>query len=111
MTLIEPPLHLQHCHDSSAAQLFTEAERNNYLKEIPQWAYSVEKQKISRQFTFKNYYETLAFINAVAWIAHRENHHPDIEFGYNRCTINFSTHTVGGITLFDVICAAHIEQL
>lgn len=105
------PLHLQHCQTDTTPQLLTEEQLNTYLKDIPEWNYSVEKQEISRHFTFKNYYQTLAFINAAAWIAHQENHHPDIAFSYNNCTICFTTHSAGGITLFDFICAARIEQL
>lgn len=111
MTHLDPQLHLQHCQTNTQPQLLTEKQCNSYLKEIPEWNYSVEEQKITRHFKFKNYYQTLAFINAAAWIAHQQDHHPDIEFGYNNCTINFTTHSAGGITIFDFICAARIEQL
>ena len=104
-------LHEQHCQSDTKPKLLTEEQRNQYLKEISRWNYSAENKKISRNFKFKNYYQTLAFINAVAWIAHQENHHPDILFGYNNCTIDFTTHSAGGLTAFDFICAAHIDQL
>ena len=101
----------QHCQPDKKPELLTEEQRKHFLQELSHWDLSDEKQKISRIFKFKDYYQTLAFINAVAWIAHQENHHPDILFGYNSCTIEFTTHSAGGITLFDFICAAHINQL
>jgi 4a-hydroxytetrahydrobiopterin dehydratase len=62
-------------------------------------------------FQFKNYYETMAFVNAVAWVAHREDHHPDLEVGYNKCTVRYSTHSVGGLSENDFICAAKVDSL
>ena len=79
------------------------------LKEVPGWGY--DGKVIAKTWSFKNYYETLAFVNAVAWLAHREDHHPDLSVGYNRCRVEFSTHSVGGISENDFICAAKIEAL
>jgi 4a-hydroxytetrahydrobiopterin dehydratase len=53
----------------------------------------------------------MAFVNATAWISHRENHHPDIELSYNQVTMRYSTHKVGGLTLNDFVCAAKIDSL
>jgi 4a-hydroxytetrahydrobiopterin dehydratase len=53
----------------------------------------------------------MAFVNAVAWIAHREDHHPDLAVSYNRCRVEWSTHSVGGLSENDFICAAHIEAM
>ncbi len=64
-----------------------------------------------RTFLFANYHETIAFVNALAWIAHHEDHHPDLQVHYNRCVVAFSTHSAGGVTLNDVICAAKAERL
>jgi 4a-hydroxytetrahydrobiopterin dehydratase len=66
---------------------------------------------IRKTFRFADYHRTMAFVNAVAWIAHREDHHPDIAFGYDRCTLRFATHSVGGISLNDFICAAKVDAL
>jgi 4a-hydroxytetrahydrobiopterin dehydratase len=66
---------------------------------------------ILRQFKFANYYETMAFVNAVAWVAHRQDHHPDLEVGYNRVTVRFSTHSVGGLSENDFISAANVDAL
>ena len=75
------------------------------------WAMSDDGRLISRAFKFKNYYHTIAFVNAVAWIANREDHHPDLEVGYNRCLVQFSTHAIGGLSRNDFICAAKIDAL
>jgi 4a-hydroxytetrahydrobiopterin dehydratase len=53
----------------------------------------------------------MAFVNALAWIAHVEDHHPDVEFGYNYCRVHWSTHTVNGLSLNDFICAAKVDGL
>jgi len=87
----------------------TKAEIDSLLKEVPGWSY--DGKVIAKAYSFKNYYETMAFVNALAWIAHREDHHPDLSVGYNRCRVEFSTHSIGGISRNDFICAAKIEQL
>jgi len=66
---------------------------------------------IERTFKFANYHEAMAFVNAMAWIAHREDHHPDAAFGYNRCTLRFNTHDVNGISVSDFHCAAAVNAL
>jgi len=66
---------------------------------------------IRKAFEFKNFYETVAFVNAVAWVANREDHHPDLEVSYNKCRIHFTTHGAGGLTQNDFICAAKIDAL
>ena len=67
--------------------------------------------EIAKTFKFKNYYETMAFVNAAAWVSHREDHHPDMEVGYNTCRVRYSTHSVGGLSENDFICAAKLESL
>jgi len=73
--------------------------------------WSTSEDRLTRSFAFPDYHHTLAFVNAVAWIAHREDHHPDLAVYYNRCVVTWSTHSAGGITLNDVICAAKVERL
>lgn len=75
------------------------------------WTLDAGSDSIHRQFRFKNYYETIAFVNAVAWIAHTEDHHPDLEVGYNRCLVRYSTHAVDGLSENDFICAAKLDAL
>jgi 4a-hydroxytetrahydrobiopterin dehydratase len=67
--------------------------------------------RLRKSFAFPSYPDTIAFVNAVAWIAQREDHHPDLIVGYGRCDVTWSTHSAGGVTLNDVICAAKIERL
>ncbi len=98
----------QPCKPSTPA--LTSGEVATLLKSLGGWALT-EGGAISRQFKFKNYYETMAFVNAVAWIAHREDHHPDLEVGYNKCTVRYSTHSVGGLSQNDFICAAKVDAL
>jgi 4a-hydroxytetrahydrobiopterin dehydratase len=81
------------------------------LSQVPGWVANDAGSEITRTYKFADYYETMAFVNALAWIAHREDHHPDLEVGYNRCRVRFSTHTVKGLSLNDFICAAKIDDL
>jgi 4a-hydroxytetrahydrobiopterin dehydratase len=66
---------------------------------------------IQKRYGFADYHRTMAFVNAVAWIAHAEDHHPDLVVSYNACTVRFSTHSVGGISINDFICAAKLDAL
>ena len=79
------------------------------LKQLSGW--QKDKDTIAKTFSFKNYYETMAFVNAVACISHREDHHPDLEVGYNKCRMVYSTHSAGGLTESDFKCAAKVEAL
>jgi 4a-hydroxytetrahydrobiopterin dehydratase len=81
------------------------------LAQTPRWSLNDAATELSRSFKFGNYHETMAFVNAQAWIAHREDHHPDIEVGYNRCHVRFSTHSIKGLSENDYICAAKINAL
>jgi len=75
------------------------------------WTMNAEGKEIRRTFAFKNYYQSMAFVNAVAWIAHGEDHHPDMAVGYNKVTVVLSTHSVGGLSENDFISAAKIDAL
>ncbi len=81
------------------------------LAELKGWSVDADGKHISRTFTFKNFHETMAFVNAVAFIAHREDHHPDLEVSYKNCRIRYNTHTVNGLSENDFICAAKIDAL
>ena len=80
------------------------------LGTVREWILSEDGKQINRQYRFKNYYETMAFINALAWIAHQEDHHPDLEVSYNRCMVRFSTHSIGGLSENDFICAKSFSR-
>ena len=81
------------------------------LAQVPEWDINDEKTTISRHFIFKGYYKTMAFVNATAWIANQENHHPDLLVGYNYCTVKYTTHAIGGLSENDFICAAKVDAL
>ncbi len=66
---------------------------------------------IGKVFDFKNYYQTMAFVNAVAWLSHREDHHPDLNVSYNKCHVEYSTHAINGLSENDFICAAKVDAL
>ena len=80
-----------------------------HLQALAEWRNTGDR--IERTFKFSDYHQTMAFVNALAWIAHREDHHPDLGVYYGRCVVTFSTHDAGGVTLNDVICAAKAERL
>lgn len=79
------------------------------LKELSGWEQA--GNEIVKTYRFKNYHETVAFVNATAWVSHREGHHPDLAVAYNQCLIRYSTHAIGGLSENDFICAAKIDSL
>ncbi|GMT42219.1 MAG: putative pterin-4-alpha-carbinolamine dehydratase [bacterium] len=87
----------------------TEDEIKAKLDMIAGWKY--KDGCIERRFLFKDHYETIAFVNAVAWISHAQGHHPDMLVGYNGCKIRYSTHSIGGMSENDFICAARVNSL
>lgn len=86
-----------------------EAEVNRLLAGLAGWERG--DGAIGKEFRFKNYGQAIGFVNAVAWIAQRENHHPDLQVGYNRCRVAYTTHAIGGLSENDFICAAKVEAL
>jgi 4a-hydroxytetrahydrobiopterin dehydratase len=91
----------------------SETETASYLAAINGWSY--QEGQIVKTFSFQNFHETMAFINAVAYIMHSEDHHPELIVHYNRCTIRSNTHSVnnrqGGLSENDFICAAKIDVI
>lgn len=91
----------------------TESEQGAYLQAVTDW--SLDQGKLCKTFSFENYYQTLAFINAIAYVIHAEDHHPELVITYNRCIIRFDTHSVnggkGGISENDFICAAKVDAI
>ena len=87
----------------------TDAQIGPMLKGLDGW--SREGNTIAKTFRFKNYWETMAFVNATAWVSHREDHHPDVALGYNQCKVTYVTHAIGGLSENDFICAAKIDAL
>jgi 4a-hydroxytetrahydrobiopterin dehydratase len=79
------------------------------LQQLKGWL--LEDGKLVKVYPFANYHHTMAFVNALAWISHREDHHPDLAVGYNRCRVTYWTHAVGGLSENDFICAAKCDAL
>ena len=113
MKLSEPPvsnLTSKHCQAfKPGTPALAAKEIKPLLAQVTGW--KRDGKEISRTFEFKNYYETMAFVNALAFISHRENHHPDLSVGYNKCGVKYSSHEVGGLSENDFICAAKVDAL
>ena len=86
-------------------------EVTRLLGTLPGYKADLLVGSISKVYEFKNFYETMAFVNAVAYIAHVEDHHPDLAVSYNRCVVTYSTHAIGGLSENDFICATKTEAL
>ncbi len=81
------------------------------MPQLPGWELVEHGHALTKTFAFADYYRTMAFVNALAFVAHREDHHPDLSVHYDRCVVRFSTHDVGGLSENDFICAAKAEAL
>lgn len=79
------------------------------LAQLDGW--TADARILAKTFSFADYHRTMAFVNLVAWIAHREDHHPDLQVSYNRCRVEWNTHSVGGLSENDFICAAQIDRM
>ncbi|MFM7460328.1 MAG: 4a-hydroxytetrahydrobiopterin dehydratase [Burkholderiales bacterium] len=98
-----------HCAPGGQAAALDDTTINAHLASLDGWARV--GNEIRKTYRFKNYHETMAFVNASAWVSHQQDHHPDMSVHFNRCVVAYSTHDAGGITLNDFICAAKIEAL
>jgi 4a-hydroxytetrahydrobiopterin dehydratase len=97
-------------HCEAKTSLLTGNDINSHLKEIsPEWQLAKDSRSISRTFKFRNYYDTMAFVNVVAMVAHQQDHHPEMTVKYNTCRVEFSTHSVDGLSMNDFICAAKVD--
>ncbi len=75
------------------------------------WQLAADTKSLSRSFSFRDFFRTMSFVNALAHIANIEDHHPDLEVGYNYCRVRYSTHAIDGLSQNDFICAAKIDRL
>jgi len=87
------------------------SEVSNLLAQVPEWKLSDDGKRITRAYGFSNFHETIEFVNAAAYVIHKEDHHPDLEVSYKTCKVTFWTHSVGGLSLNDFICAAKLDML
>jgi 4a-hydroxytetrahydrobiopterin dehydratase len=105
---MSPPLHLQRCQHQAGPALGP-AEQAALLAQVPGW--TIADGLLQRRFKFPDFHHTMAFVNAVAWIAHEQDHHPDMAVSYNHCTLSWNTHSAGGLSINDFICAARVDAL
>jgi len=91
----------------------TPSEIVTRLANVPDWKLSGDGADVAieKTYRFANYYQTMAFVNAVAFIAHAEDHHPDLSVHYDRCVVRLSTHDVQGISSTDLDCAKRFDAL
>jgi 4a-hydroxytetrahydrobiopterin dehydratase len=100
----------RHCKPcEGGVQALTGDEADRLLAQLNGW--ERVGSALHKTFRFGNYFETMAFVNATAWISHQENHHPDLEVGYRDCRVSYTTHAIGGLSENDFICAARIDAL
>ncbi len=98
------------CKPCTAATPALEQDRiNTLLAQLDGWGQ--QGSAINKIFNFDNYYQTMSFVNAVAWIANQQDHHPELMVGYNKCKVEFMTHAVHGLSENDFICAARVDAL
>jgi 4a-hydroxytetrahydrobiopterin dehydratase len=102
--------HCQPCVGGVSA--FTLAQAHALQRQVaPEWQLIDDGKAIKREFSFRDFYRTMSFVNALAHIANIEDHHPDLEVGYNYCRVRYSTHAVKGLSDNDFICAAKIDRI
>ncbi|MFT5140856.1 MAG: 4a-hydroxytetrahydrobiopterin dehydratase [Rhodothermales bacterium] len=82
-----------------------------FLEQVPGWQPSEDGKSIKRSFKFKGFFRTMSFVNALAWIANQQGHHPDFSVGYHYCEVQFTTHAIGGLSENDFICASRVNAL
>ncbi|UXI67131.1 4a-hydroxytetrahydrobiopterin dehydratase [Tahibacter amnicola] len=101
-----------HCQPRKGAEHALDRARCETLcSQVDGWALADDGKSLHKAFRFEDFHRTMGFVNAVAYMANREDHHPDMEVGYNYCRMRWSTHDVGGISLNDFVCAAKVDAL
>ena len=106
------PLAQAHCLSLTGSEhKLTQARIAELILEVPGWELAEEGRALTKTFKFDNYYQTMAFVNALAYVAHVEDHHPDLGVHYDRAVVRYSTHDVGGLSENDFICAAKADLL
>ncbi len=108
---MKPLLEMNCQHDDKAKVALDTYLRDQHMAELKGWKPVNGGKGIQRIFEFKNFYHTMSFVNAVAWVANKEAHHPDMEVSYAKCVITYTTHDMDGLGINDMICAAKINAL
>jgi 4a-hydroxytetrahydrobiopterin dehydratase len=105
-------LHQRRCRPCEGGTTALDSRRTGaLLGQVPGWRLSGDRLAIERDFRFSRFEQTIAFVNALAWVAHGQGHHPDIEAAPTRCRVRFTTHAIGGLSENDFICAARVNDL
>lgn len=110
---MESVLHNKHCESCEGiGQALSADQIQRVFPQLAEgWQVSADHKTIRKSFAFTDFYETMAFVNALAWMAHIENHHPDLEVSYKHCLVSYTTHALSGLSMNDFICAAKVDQL
>ena len=102
----------QHCQScAEGGEPLADDRVQSLLSQVEGWSLTDDGKAITRTFEFEHFYKTMSFVNAMAHVVNREDHHPDLEVSYGKCGVKFWTHTVGGLSENDFICAAKIDAL
>ncbi|VTU39598.1 Putative pterin-4-alpha-carbinolamine dehydratase [Variovorax sp. PBS-H4] len=98
---------------TKARRALSATEIVSHLARVDAWKLTGDGADVAieKTFNFANYFETIAFVNALALVAHKQDHHPDLSVHYNRCVVRFNTHDVGGLSATDFDCAAQVDAL
>lgn len=100
----------KHCKSCEpGAKPLDQGAVSDLMRQIDGW--QLADQSISKAYRFKDYYQTMSFVNAIAWLAHMEDHHPQLTVNYNSCLVEYSTHAAHGLTENDFICASRTDAL
>jgi 4a-hydroxytetrahydrobiopterin dehydratase len=99
----------QRCQPRDGQAAMPDDEVEYYLDELSGWARI--DGALEKAYAFATFHEAMAFANAIAWLAEREDHHPDLAISHGRCAVRLATHAVGGLSMNDFICAAKIDAL
>jgi 4a-hydroxytetrahydrobiopterin dehydratase len=101
---------LRERHCTHGAPALDASALTGLLAQLPQWRH--DGQHIVRAYEFRDYHETIAFVNALAWMIHAENHHPELTVRYRHCIVAYTTHSAGhAVSLNDIICAAKADAI
>ena len=99
----------QRCRGLAGEPPMSDSAIHDHLAQVSGWR--LASGSIEKTFSFKNYLETISFVNALAWVCNAEDHHPDLSVAYSRCVVRFNTHSIGGVSINDFICAAKADAL
>ena len=99
----------QRCRGLAGASPMSDTVIPDHLAQVSGWR--LASGSIEKTFSFRNYLETISFVNALAWVCNAEDHHPDLSVAYSRCVVRFNTHSIGGVSINDFICAAKADAL